>query len=70
VALTYVEMVHPNLPGRTARVPAQSVKHHRRAGWRPKEPNPDPAEPTEAPESPGRFDATEKPPRRRRSKGE
>ena len=68
MALAYVEMVHPNLPGMTARVPTQSVKPHRRAGWRPKEP--DPAEPTEAPESPGLSAATEKPPRRRRrSKG-
>jgi len=29
-----VEMVHSRLPGRVARVPRQSVRHHERAGWR------------------------------------
>lgn len=69
MALDLVEMEHPDLPGQTARVPKQSVRHHQRAGWRLKEPDPPTQtdETTEAPETPGLSHVQDPPPRRRRS---
>lgn len=70
MVLEIVEMVHPQLPGQTARVPKQSVPHHQRAGWRAKEPDPPVETKSEAPESPGLSDVQEPPRRRRASKEE
>ncbi|WP_265560933.1 hypothetical protein [Streptomyces hygroscopicus] len=47
-------MVHPNLPGRTAEVPASSVPQHRRAGWEIAPESPPPAETAEATSKPRR----------------
>lgn len=77
--LQLVTMTHPRLPGQPARVPAQSVQAHQRAGWQLVEDDTPPdaplADEATTDEGPAPAEAsvlpdTDKSPRGRRTRGD